>query len=719
MMKEEKLFVWFTVALILCLVVASYIVITLDRSKEPFSSISFLEPDRLPEVVRVNSQQTFAYEVMSFEREDTSYNLTSTLELYRLYDVTEGLYRCLSPYRKKYYLGWDNETSSRFLNNSQNGIVQDLVIEQEREELDWEEINLYFNLDTTFLQGDFVIYYGPYNATADFIIRINTQENKVYFNEEYVSNINLTKQNNRVRVSYDGSYLIFVVNNEELFRKPTSISPGQFGFESRNALFNINNMLVSQFFPIEIPDRGNVINYDVEDRLLFDQLYRVRNAVSTSYNFIRQFNVVDEAEEVQRSCIDFQCTFTDSTDQSLTVEGVTNVTDYILQFPTDGVTLPFWHIAQEEVRVPWYYFNITGDRPLLSDDASISLMFDEKLALVITNKSISLLYVEKNNMKIKQHPYNQTFFYLKFEGELVTINTTQGLISYELPFDVYDKFLRLYTINSAQTVSQVTLEKLGCEPYTFCRINILPSVPRRIQSEFEPEFGERREVVQQQVVENDYKSRDTALLETIPSTVTSFNGAAATVTNSSNFSFTLETQYLDGEGILDIIFYDMNDTEVYRVEHNVQTGSIRFGENITETYANPLSWRRITLEYKENLSLYFNNTYIGSLEGKGPLSGYFAIETVSSHLEIRKIRQRVDDRSRNLPLLDDPCRLRLVYSEVLREESFTLIPKGSKRLLDSYRLENFFDYGKVTVKLDGSSNTNNTPLSIHYWLVRE
>lgn len=727
-MKEDKLFVWLVVVISLALLVSIFMVVTLSHTKASFSSAAFLNPDNLPNLVKTNSEQSVSYEISSFEDDDTEYVVQSNVELYRLYDTSEGLHRCLSPYRKKYFVAWTNSTELQYVQTPKENIVQDLHITQDIDPLVWSEVNLYFSLGKLFGQGEFVIYYGKINASPDYVIRIDTRDGNIYLNETYMNKINVSKENDNGRISYKDGYLNFVYEDELLFREAIDSDSGQFGFESRNGLFLLNKMIVSQYFPIEIPDRGNVINYQFSDEFFYNELSRIRNNIAKSYNFIRQYTTRDEITYVPRVCNDFDCTYTQSTDQALLLENRTNITPYILDLPWNNITLPFWHVARDDIEIPWTALNITGDRPILPRDASISLFFDEHLVFTITNKSISALYTEYNNIRIRQYPLNETTFQIEINNKRVTMQTDHGPVSFDIPFEVYNDTVRLFTINSLSTVSRVDIQRLGCEPLTFCRLTLLPSVPRRFTNqETISNVGERVEYIpriplRRTSVQNDSEEElvvSEQFINTIPDVLTSFNGAQAIIKNSSNFSFSLRTKYLDGKGLISLYFKDLNDTVLFNVTHDLANALLYVdGEEITLD-ATPLTWRRIQIGYLENISVSFNGTEFYSGEHWGPADGYFAIETYDSHLEFTNLRLQRDNFARNLPLLEDPCRLRLVYSEVLRNEEFTLEPENSKNFLDTYTLNNFFDYGKVNVDLYGSSNTNDTALHIHHWLVRE
>lgn len=723
--SDLLLFVLTTSVLISILFVA-YFIISTDYSDDSFSTLEFSNPDLLPSSAQTDSTKSFEYSVDSYEHKLNNYTVQSSLELYRLYDATEGIYDCLADFRRKIYLHYTNESPVRYIwNNNTNNIVKDLVIEPNYAELiNWSHYKASASAYNEFGEGQFLLYFEN-NNTLFYTLLIDGTTNNTYLNQTYIGTLS-DAEDVGIFIEYKREQLFISVNDELFYSFPFVESEGQFGFESRNAYYKFG-LTVYRDEPIEIPVLGNVMNYEISLNYYYNLLRSARNDLSKSYNFVRQYNSREDTTVIPRNCNSFPCTYTFTSGQSLVLENQTNVSDYIVNLPWNNLTLPFWHISQETVEIPWYYFNISGTHPALSTDASISLIFDEDLALTLTNKSITIFYQEENNIHIQQVPYDNTTFRIYVKNTTIEIESSAGPVSINIPFQLYNKTLQLYTINSISTISELVLEKYSCESYSFCKITILPSATRRFTNEVIENLGEattvnsissfRKSISSIQEEQIDVPEQ---VINSIPDTINSFNGAQALIKNSSNFSFSFRTEYLDGKGLISLLFRDLNDSVVFNVTHDFFQGKMFVNGRSTQLISNPLGWRRISLSYKDgNMTAYFNGTQIRSFKHPGPLDGYFSIESYDTHNELSDLYLQRDEFSRNLPLLEDPCRLRLVYSEVLRNEDFSLEPQDSKIFTDSFTLDRFFDYGKVNVDLYGSSQMNNTPLHIHYWLVRE
>jgi hypothetical protein len=218
------------------------------------------------------------------------------------------------------------------------------------------------------------------------------------------------------------------------------------------------------------------------------------------------------------------------------------------------------------------------------------------------------------------------------------------------------------------------------------------------------------------------------LAEEIPTTNVQFDGVLASITNQTNYSLATRFIYLDGEGII-TLGLATNNTAIFTATLSLKEKTLTYKTpqtniqkkiNATNLTADWIIFR--VTKQKQNLIISVNNTQILTITAprlRPNSTAYFTYETKNSYFETASIELERDKKRTNIPLLEDPCKLRLIHQETLRNESFTLAPHSNISLSNNYKLEDFFDYGKIAIDLYGSSGTNNTPLHIHYWMVRE
>ena len=128
MFGDNRDFTFFLVVLITAIVVSLVFHIFFRQNVyASFSEIYFPNPDGLPNQVSLGQKYNFTFLIKNDEEKPATYEYNSKLELFNLYDVTEGIYKCVAQQRKKVLLTWEysNETnkSVSLENNKITGFI--------------------------------------------------------------------------------------------------------------------------------------------------------------------------------------------------------------------------------------------------------------------------------------------------------------------------------------------------------------------------------------------------------------------------------------------------------------------------------------------------------------------------------------------------------------------------------------------------------------------
>src|SRR3989344_8814693 len=124
MLGENYTYKFLVTVLVSAIVVSLIFHIFFRRdADEDFSEVFFPFPNKLPNDVNVGENHSYTFTVRNLEGKPSTYDYYSKLELFNLYDATEGIYKCSAKKRKKVSLGWieGNVTASNiFLLNKTN-----------------------------------------------------------------------------------------------------------------------------------------------------------------------------------------------------------------------------------------------------------------------------------------------------------------------------------------------------------------------------------------------------------------------------------------------------------------------------------------------------------------------------------------------------------------------------------------------------------------------
>jgi len=781
----KMLYVLLVIVLVLGIGSAVILEFLIPRDKDPFSTVSFSESQTLPNIVRLGSSYDFEYKIESFENETREYNVNTDLQLFRLYDTTEGLYSCLSPYRRKIYVQWENETNLTHVTIGKlNEIVPDMSIQpDENNIIDWRTYHLSFTAGRAFGIGELVIWFGSHDETK-YQFSINAFTKKVYFGGEYIGDVNISRQNDKINIDYDGKNIKFTYNEKVLLDRPLSDGTnGQFGFETRDMFVTLSQMTVYKDENVEVPDRGDVWDYDLDSNMYYTQMENSRQKISRNVYMWRSYINNAEDEELIRQRTEtpgviedllnrtpedtpvtqeitpfecdnpFACNYLRTNNETYFVEGLSLI-DLGLSIPQTNYGRRFWLEPRNgtEAAIPWDYFTLEATYDSLYVRDSIMFLFGDKFAIMFTNKSISTLIVNSSGVVVKQYPFfqqrNTTVngilqdnFTLQAEGKFIHIISGEQDLRIQLNEPLYNISPKILHMNTFSSVRELKIKSSNpsCKKedfYEFCEI-VYNFEGGRVSNTIKPNPEQYGKIILGDNTNifvgsnnSDLKENNSTYLKEngILSKTIVFNGPLTTIVNKTNFSFIARYKYLDGDGKIKITLYNPDGQTIVSMTSMPKDDAVLIIDN-TEVKNKYLRynyfikddiWQEFSIKvYENNISFIHNVTTIASVPAT-IRSGFFSIITEDTYAELKDVRLEYfsQNMGRRLPLLDDPCRLRLVQHEHIYNETFTLEPNNLKEIKNNFKLDKFFDYGLINVSLNGSSGTNGTPLNIQFWMVR-
>lgn len=769
---------------------AVLLLVVTDRTPETFSSISFDDPQGLPNKVKTGQNYSFEYTIKNFEQNETEYDVQTNLELYRLYDTTEGIYSCLSPYRRKVYVGWNNETQPTHLTiPDNNAIIPDLVILPDTaNKVEWDTYYLEFSLGRAYGKGEFVIYFEADNKTK-YKYSLNELTKQIYFENTPIGTLNLSKQNDIIKISYDGEKVSFEYNGEKIHSEEVfDGSNGQFGFESRDMFVSVSRMSIHKNKEVEIPDKDNIWEYAIYDELFYNKLSESRNQASKTIRMSRNYitdpidsrietpGIINGTEENLTSTTtssnslttgtddtelseeeffykcdnEYTCNYLENKERIYNIKNI-NMTSLALSTPNTNYGSRFWLQTRDynDSLILWESFNMDISYESLSETDSIFFMFGEDFAFQINKGSYSVITNVVGGLLIEQYPLENQKNYSVFGDNLdnfsinvdrnkIKIKIGEKEIEKEISATLNNKSFRMFHVNTYSSVRTVDIlnSKEECnadknEFYEFCEIiyEFERAQPREPQVDL-TQYGSLTTV--NNIIPEITTDQDSLVpeiqKEKIPTKTVAFDGPISIIQNDTNKSFGAEYKYLDGKGIVKMNLHALDGSVILSLTTDAinKQADIKYtlnNKNYTDEHKvliNRVLWQRWSINLKEkNTEIYLNGTKVFDIPLKVN-SGYFSMTTDETHIEKRHtyIQNLNTGKRINFPHLEDPCQLRLIYTEKLYDDNVILEDGEEKTIQSKFTLNNYFDYGKVDVLMNGSSNTNNTALGIQFWMVR-
>lgn len=744
--RQKLIFYYGLLTAVISGIIAATLLLALTpRTHQAFTELYFPQPEQLPNKARTGTPYSLSYTVQSSENATKAYALESTLTLYELYDETEGLYNCLRPYRKTIYLDWDNRTNiTHIYINKTSDLVPDFHTPPDlANPITWDEYHASTGFQRERGNGTFVLYFADANTTK-YAITISTVTGEVLFDDTYLGRIALEKDQASIRIHYHDHQLDLSINNLNKTIKDINATNGQFGFESRN-VFVKPGITTYKDQPLEIPDRGNIWNYNVDLDYYYGQLSAASKLAAPSKSTTRFY--IDE-RNVSECFDDFSCNYLSPRQAGYTLSNYANITDLLLSLPTYEYGVTFWirTVAINDTLIPFESFTMTTSYQELFENDSITLLFGEEVAVMTTRDSINFIKrLEGGNITVQKTPLIADNASATVPVEInathnkITITVGNTTVNYGLQESLLNKSFRTFHHNTYSSVQAITIKNRAeeCtipEPVTYCTLTLGYTAPRRAREPATEQYvtattTKEPNLLQKLFAPKQRNQTNTAVVpnETfIPAQTYTYNGPLTTIINITNVTFTTNYLALEGPGAVVIAYHTLQGMPAVTITSYPSRNQTVIIYEHDGVYENKTVEKRIegftplALKIGEKtITVSQNRTTIASLRNINVRDGYFSLSTIDLHAELSGTALIYSDVSRrDLPTGTDPCQLREVYQTALRDVRFAMAPGANHTFTDNFTLTSDFDYGKVSIALEGSSNTTE-PLEIHAWLVRD
>ncbi len=788
---------------IILLIVGIIGILTLEHSQKkeqkPFSELKLVSPDKLPNTISIGKFYNATYELKSFEKNKTTYQVISSYELFRLYDITEGIYSCLGPYRHKVYLEWINDSNITFYNTTNHTTpIPNMMLKQTSEDsINWtDEHSFQFVFSKLMGNGSFIIFYSNRSInTSPFKIRINVDPGEVFFNGKKMTDLEVKRQNNRVRLAYSNKRLRFFFDRKELFSRPVDINfSGQYGFETKDLLLGLTQTKVQHLDRIDVPDKDNIWDFEIESGVLQRTLSSIRKKITKSVKLVRFYNESNEktqdtveinkrsnlqentsniitgnavyglngSAELQEDNLSKKNHTTSEATNSPIGEfprnrtiGLKSLAAFITNRSDTSTRINFWlkTLDTNDSLIPWnnVLINLTFKKPemnatyniLIGNYSAISLTGSSIQTITQENNSSDRLYLRIFNLNFSDEPVQNLV--IKTNNNKLNIFVNNRTFSIDNFGGVYNESISFYMKNTFNSIDSAIIKKdseeCSKDSYEFCYIDLKPNRyrPRMRETKLE-EFAHI--VTEKRVIPGiDHETNDSNVKEitqdenpstpnSIPTNNMIFDGHMAQITNQSNYSLETTLIYLDGDGVINIGLSDSNNS-IFNVEMDFKNKKIYFrspqersAKRMALDYNPKINWSRLSVIIRNNelLEVFINHKIVlekrldrEMLVNKGKS---FTYTTNKTYFEIRNINIVKDGHTISIPLIDDPCRLKSIYKGIIKRENITLYPGESRRFIQKFRINKFFDYGKIRMDVKPQL-FNRSVLHTHFWLERK
>ncbi len=321
MFGDNKDYKFFVTILVSAIVVSIFFHIFFRQNTEAsFSEIYFPFPDDLPNQVLLGQSYNFTFLIKNNEGKPATYEYMSKLELFNLYDITEGIYKCVAQQRKKVLIGWRyaNETNNTLQpeNNKITGYTSyfpepqtenHTTIYSESDDygrIDWDSYVIEYSYENLLGGGAFTAFFYD-NETVKYSFKIiyETSEAEFTYYEDGAAKqekrkIDLNKQGHNAVINASGSLLRYAMDGQPLFNKSLgNLTRGKIGFRMDDAFILLGRLIAYKDTPIQVTGSKYIREYDIDNSLIISKTEEYREASEEKYTLYRnQVNTTDECK---------------------------------------------------------------------------------------------------------------------------------------------------------------------------------------------------------------------------------------------------------------------------------------------------------------------------------------------------------------------------------------------------------------------------------------
>ncbi len=781
MFGDDKDYRFFVTILVLAIVISIIFHIFFTPNTDAFfSEIYFPEPDALPNDVFLGKAYNFDFAVRNLEGKPSTYEYDSKVELYNLYDVTEGTYKCIAKQRRKVGLRWieNNYTKTgTFLLNSL-GIEGTNFVFSETDDygkIDWPYYTIRYKFEnilgegtfsTVFHDGDEVKYYITiFDAPAEVEL---AYKNGSILQKERTKIKNLSSENNII-INVTDSFRYYF-NGELLFDKPIILTNGKIDFVMNNSYIELSSLNSYKDYEDESNPKF-IRGYKIDKLPAVKKHERLIKRMEENVRLIRrEYSFVAICQE--NECVNLQnylnnprniySFHTNYSFDEITLLSLIDTKSYDLKsylylqnMSTDNIWSDFFVRVNFELLKPQHtiLFSFDKDLKVLFHDFETYLIVKYPNGTNIQRKSnlvdigVNNLRIEKVNNTINILINSNTIFALDKSISLknlsiYTKNTLVGLGNVAASNKeegcglllTSTSCARNYFVQSAMNISKEKIEALADPIEVAAGLAAIPIFGISDIFEFgefkvqefieQPEEVERYSILD--LLEYDIEVDPSLVDEDILSETYIFDGENATIKGQKNYTLSFDFSLLEGAGLMEISFHDINRSKIssfiLNIPYNQSNLFTNFEGRLFREIKNGSLFKKSTkfiINYEgTNATYLLDKNKFFETEGIDMSNGFFSVSTFNTHFDINDMAIKDMDTRKSvlLSINADPCRLRKIGEVQIEKSPLYLADKEKRTAKQSFSVNENFDYGKVSVTLKHQEKLNVT--EIHFWVVK-
>ncbi len=740
-----------------------------------FSEIYFPFPDNLPNKVQLDENYDFSFSIRNLEAKPSTYEYNAKLELFNLYDVTEGIYKCAAKQRKKVNLKFaeGNESNSgKYLLNSALGNSGFIYSESDNYGMiGWENYNIQYKYRNALNTGSFTtIFHDENNTKYSFTIYDDASEVEFAYRDngsikrqrKRISNL---KSENDVFINVSDG-IKYYINEELIFSKNLDdITNGKIDFRMDSTYILINGLIAYRDSPIEVTHPEYIRDYNINSNLISKKITELRKKSEEDVHLLRtetDLNAVCESEacnELKLYLNNPQNTYSFGTG----LEGDGKLLISLIE-PDENQNFPSQAYLQNSTasELFWTDFTLKLDFQTFVQPHTFLIILDKNFMIlfhcsdvyfIINDNGMTEMHRRASPVKVG---VNELFLESKNTNIIVKINR---MPIFNFKGNMHFKDISLYTKKSFISFGDIILTSRE-ENCNSLAASIKCRQVYRIQSLRDVSQGSSMQVVSgpakfsdefwaipflgvytlfenaadensindslMRSLDYDIEVDPSLINEDIPSEKYLFDGRDAVLKGMQNYSFSFDFNALEGIGLLEASFHNIDGEKTAIFIFN-QAGNEAYlftnfnGEWLKDTVnVGKSDAHKLDIIYEDNrINYYFDWKKIFELGEVNMSNGFFSISTFNSHFDIKGMSLYDRSTKRRVPFLinADPCRLRKIKEILLDKNSLFLADGEMETINRSFNIEDDFDYGMLSVFLMQQEKESTS--EIHFWVVSD
>ena len=670
--------------------------------------------DNLPNTFDLNQSYNFSFSIANHEDRPKTYSYESKLELYNLYEVTEGVYKCSAKNRKKVIMEWIENGTELYTQSDDYGRI------------DWPYYSIQYQYTNLLEGGTFTTIFHDENEIYSFTIYEGTQE--IEFNHSVRKKVELKPSNEILINATDG--LRYYLNGEMIFNEKIDLpTTGKVDFSS-TTLPSIRNLVVYKDSPVEVTQSKYIREYDIDTAIIQKKLEETRQDIELMSH---EINITQEDTALTQ--------FFSSSQDKFTINK-TNINELLSSINTTSQFQSRSYLQNSSAEeLSWKNYTINMDFQT----------FTRAYTFIIGADDFMILFHDADIFFIDDYTIQRIKSPVKVGANQLQLNSeNNNLVVSVNDFPIFNavkplgfKNVSLYTKNTIMALSNIVLTKKGCNSQSCRRVyrieSEMPITQRRdIEATAEPIpalevlYGVPMLGVAELFKEYTLLNSSASLLnydigidpslinEDISSEEYVFNGKNAIVANQGNYSFSFNFNVLEGIGLLEASFHNNDGKKIATIILSQPDNRLFLFTNVgsvskktAEIDMDPTKSHRLDIVYESgNAAYYFDGRKLIGNIAIDMSNGFFSISNFNTHSEIRDITLFDRNTRSRIPfsINADPCRLRKI-KEIVLDKNYLYLDKGEKATIaNNFTIDSNFDYGMVSVSMPDKE--------IHFWVTR-